>query len=124
MDKFRPEYVEALNAARWNYWWYIAVAIPFLLFVPAAVKRKYGCFVFPTAYFSSWLTLNLSVQHYWSAKAANAVTTEEMMDVTADTARALAPLTTVPIVFVYVSVAGALVYAVVGFMRFCLKPKT
>ena len=124
MDEIRPEYVEALNAARWNYWWYVAAAIPALLLVPAALTRKLGCLAFPAAYFLSWLALNFAVQHYWAAKEANAVTDAEWADVTADTAQLYAGVTTIPYAFVYVSIVGALIYTTVGVVRSMFKPKS
>ena len=111
MDEFRPEYVEALNAARWNYWWYITLAIPFLLLVPAAAKRKFGCLVIPPTYFLTWLAFNLCIQHYWAAKKINAVTEAEWEDVTADTGRLFAGISTIPYVFVYVSVVAFSIYS-------------
>ena len=119
MDEFRPEYVEALDAARWNCWWYLTLAIPFLLLVPAAVKRKFGCLAIPATYFFTWLAFNLCIQHYWAAKKINAVTEAEWADVTADTGRLFAGITTIPYVFVYVSVITVLTYSIAGVLRYC-----
>ena len=119
VDEFRPEYVEALDAARWNYWWYLSLAIPFLLLVPAAVKRKFGCLAISATYFLTWLTLNLCIQHYWAAKKINAVTEAEWADVTADTGRVFAGISTIPYVFVDISVIAVLIYSIAGVLRYC-----
>ena len=124
MEEFRPEYVEALNAAQWGWLWYATLAVPFLVFVPAAATRKLGCFAFPTAYFLAWLVFNIHVQNYWAAKEANAVTDAEWADVTADTAQVFAGVATVPYVVVYVSVVGAVVYGIAAIGRLFVKTKS
>jgi hypothetical protein len=117
MDEFRPEYSQAIDAARWNFWWYIAAAIPLLLFIPAAAKRQLGCLAFPLAYTLSWIAMCAAVEYYWAAKKSNAVTEAEWNDVIADTARVFAPATVIPFVVVYVSVVGAVVYGLFAIVR-------
>ena len=124
MEEFRPEYVEALDAARWGWLWYATLAVPFLLLIPAAVKRKFGCLAFPAAYVLTWLVFNIHVQNYWAAKKANAVTDAEWADVTGDTARVFAGATTIPYVVVYVSIVGAAIYAIAAIFRLFSKPKS
>ena len=123
MDELRPEYVEAVNSARLNFWLYAAAAISLLFFIPAAATKKFGCLAFPASYFLTWLLLNVAIQHYWAAKKTNAITDAEWADVTADTARLFAGLTTIPYAFVYVSIVGALIYSVAGIARLFFKPK-
>lgn len=118
MDEFRPEYVNALDAARWNFWWYVAGAIPLLLLIPAAVKRRFGCLAFPLSYALSWVAFFCAVQYYWSVKMALAQTDAELSDATADTARLFGPfLVGVPLVLIYVSLVGVIVYGVAALVR-------
>ena len=124
MEELRPEYVEALNAAKWGWLWCATLAVPFLLLIPAAAKRKFGCLAFPTAYFLTWLVFNIHIQNYWAAKKANAVTDAEWADVTADTGRVFAGVTTIPYVLVYVSVVGAVIYGIVAMCRLFSKLKS
>lgn len=121
MEEFRPEYVEALNAARWGWLWYVTLAVPFLLLTPSIVKRKYGSMPFPAAYFLTWLAFNLHIQNYWAVKKANVGASDEWADVTA---RLFASVTTIPYVFVYVSLVGAVLYGVTRIMQLCFKSKT
>ena len=58
-------------------------------------------------------------RHYWAAKKINAVTEAEWADVTADTGRLFAGITTIPYVFVYVSVITVLTYSIAGVLRYC-----
>ena len=118
MDNFRPEYVQALSVARWNFWLYVAAAAPVLLLIPAAVKRRFGCVAFPLSYALSWLAFFLAVEYYWSVKLAVAQTDAEMVDASGDTARLFGPfLVGVPLVLVYVSVVSVGVYGVAAFIR-------
>ena len=121
MEEFRPEYVDALNAAKWGWLWYATLVVPLVVLIPAAVKRKFGCLAFPAAYFLTWLVFNIHVQNYWAAKEANAVADAEWADVTADTARVFAGATTIPYVVVYVSAIGAVIYAIAAICRLFSK---
>ena len=40
MEIFRPEYVEALDAARWNAWWLLALVVPFILAVGPVLDKR------------------------------------------------------------------------------------
>ena len=118
MDEFRPEYVQALDAARWNFWWYVAAVIPILLLVPAAAKRRLGCLAFPLAYFLSWVAFCCAVEYYWTTKEQHAATGAEWADVTADTGRLFGPvLVGVPLVVIYVSLVAGLIYATAAIVR-------
>ena len=118
MDEFRPEYVQALEAARWNFWWYVAGAVPLLLLIPAAAKRRFGCIAFPLSFASCWIAFFCAVQYYWDVKMELAETDAEISDATADTARLFGPfLVGVPLVLVYVALVGAIVYGLAATVR-------
>jgi len=118
VDEFRPEYVQALDAARWNFWWYVAGAIPLLLLIAAAAKRKFAWIAFPLSYLLSWIAFFFAVEYYWGVKMAVAQTDAEMLDATADTARLFGPFFVgVPLVLIYVSLVGVVVYGTAALVR-------
>ncbi len=125
MPEFRPEYVEALNAARWNAWWIAVLAIPVVLLSFSALKRRFGCVTFSVAFVLSWLAFFFAVQYYWDAKLEIAKTPEEIADATADSGRAFGPfLVGIPLVFVYVSIVAVVIYGLVATLRWLMGNST
>jgi len=124
VDDFRPEYVQALDAARWNFWWFVAVAIPPLVLIQAAVKRHSGCMAFSLSFGLSWIALFCSVQYYWGAKIAVAKTVAEISDATNDAGASFGPFYVgIPLVFVYVLFVGVFVYGGTAIFRRLRRPR-
>ena len=90
-DSFRPEFLDAIRSAWWNWWFIAAYIIPFLLIVPACVIRWAGCVMSPVALFLFVAIYFVGVREYDAAFVRNAVTRAELGSVTADTGRVFMP---------------------------------
>ena len=94
MDPFRPEYVDAVNAAAWNHWFFLALAVPPLLLIPLNWYRFHWALItvaFLCAAVLCLICFGLGVEYIWHVKEIHAQTTAEHADVTADTAKVFAP---------------------------------
>ncbi len=118
MEEFRPEYVEAINSARWNAWWIVVLVFPILLMTFTAINRRFGCVAFPIACAITWFSFVFAVEYYWDVKAQSAVTDAEIADASADTGRLFGPAAVGgPLVFAYVTVVTGLVYGTTAVIR-------
>ena len=96
LDPFRPEYVDAVNAAAtWNPWFFLALVLPPALLTPIVwyrVHRAVNTFAFICATVLCLYCFGLGVQYIWDVKEIHAQTDAELADVTADTAKLYAPV--------------------------------
>lgn len=105
MVGFRPEYIDAVSASRWNIWLIPLFLLSPTLFTLITYKRTnvwvnsvavIACTVF------TWLSLCFYTEHIWNTMELNAQTDAEWQDVTADSGRLVAPfLVGVPFAIVY-----------------------
>ena len=95
MDELRPEYVNAVEAALWNYWFILAYLLPFLILLPLGWKRSHRILTAIGAVLSlaiCWLCYAKGIRYMWYIREINAQTEAEWADVTADTAKLFAPI--------------------------------
>lgn len=118
----RPEYLDALDAARWNYWFLVMLVVPPLLICAGRLAGKSGCIVFVAAFVVCWHCFGMWVGYYWDVKLQMAVTPAELHDSTADTAALYGPaLVGTPFALIYCT-AWVIVVAVVAWAyRFVVK---
>lgn len=88
----RPEYLEALEAARWNWWWLATLVLPALLICASSRKWWWAIIGFLVAVPLCWILFALAVEHFWEVKFRLAETEVERRDATADTARLFGPI--------------------------------
>ena len=111
--QFRPEYIEATDAARYNFWLWLSVATPWILVLASTAKRKIRIFAIVLSYPVCWILFCVAVEYYWNAKLYFAVTEAEMSDATADTGRLYGPVMVgIPLVAIYVTIVSVLICAV------------
>lgn len=95
MDDFRPEYLAALAAARWNLWlvpmFLAPPAILLFCFYPWRTCLTTFCAT-AAAMCATWICFSLYVEHYWETKSQLAQTDVEIKDATADTGRLFGPV--------------------------------
>lgn len=95
MDDLRPEYLDAVEAARWNGWLIpLFVAAPITIAI-CFVKRLHPGWLVGAALaamFATWVSLILYSEHIWETMGAHAVTDAEWDQVTADTGRLFGPI--------------------------------
>ena len=94
MDTFRPEYLEAVAAARWNLWLIpLLLCAPLLLLVPVLRRWHWaaitGLAVIGTI--ATWISVFGYSETIWKTMEAHAQTGAEIEDVTSDTGRVLGP---------------------------------
>jgi hypothetical protein len=90
-DQLRPEFVQAIDAALWNWWFWVAYAAPFVIIIPASARTWSGCLAAPVAFLACWLAHAHAIDVYDDAFARNAVTRREWDAVNRDTGRTFAP---------------------------------
>ena len=111
--QLRPEYVEATDAARFNFWLWLSIATPWLLVLASTTKRKTRIYAIIFSYPVCWILFCIAVEHYWNAKLEFAMTDAEMSDATADTGRLFGPVVVgIPLVAIYVTFVSLLICAV------------
>jgi hypothetical protein len=88
----RPEYLEALQWARWNHWVIAMWLAPILLIGAASRSWKLACLAMPVAIVACFVFFWLGVDYYWEVKERIAQTEEEWNDVTSDAARLYGPI--------------------------------
>jgi hypothetical protein len=100
----RPEYLQALEAARWNHWFLLMLVVPAILLCFATRSWTLGFVALPVACVLCWLFFFLAVEYYWDVKDRMALTPKEMEDATGDTARLYGPvLVEFPFAVIYCS---------------------
>jgi hypothetical protein len=95
MDAFRPEYLDAVAAARWNGWLLpLFLAAPTILVVCFAtrMKRRPIAVGLLASMFATWLSLFLYSERIWETMGNYAVTDAERREFTADTGRLFGPV--------------------------------
>jgi hypothetical protein len=109
----RPEYIEAVNAVRtgWSFWiiWILpACVIWFSMLVRPLRPHCYGiviiCGAFVLAIFLFWYFAVSHAERIQSAKEANMQTEAERQDWASDTWRVFAPLFAIPYSLVYCTI--------------------
>jgi len=94
MDTFRPEYLEAVSAARWNLWLVpLFLAAPLLLLVPV-LRRWHWAFIAGLALVgvvATWFSIFAYSETIWKTMEAHAATAAEIDEVTSDTGRVFGP---------------------------------
>ena len=94
METFRPEYLEAVAASRWNVWLIpLFLSAPLLLLV-AVLRRWHWAVITGLALVgavATWFSVFAYSETIWKTMEANAQTAAEMEDVASDTARVFGP---------------------------------
>lgn len=94
MDTFRPEYLEAVAASRWNLWLIpLFLSVPLLLLVPV-LRRWHWAVIGGLALagaVATWFSLFAYSETIWKTMEAHAQTNAEIDDVTSDTGRVFGP---------------------------------
>jgi hypothetical protein len=91
-DAMRPEYLHALEWARWNHWLLAMWIVPAVMLCLAARSWKISLPVLPLAIVVCWWFLFLGVEYYWDVKGRIAVTEAEQEDFTSDAGRLYGPI--------------------------------
>jgi len=106
----RPEYIEAIDAVRWGWSFWIAFWLPAAIIwlatfsrpIPEAENRvAVGCGFFALACFLCWIFIVMHGNLIQSAKERHMETQAEMDDFTTDTWHLNASVTAVPIAVIY-----------------------
>ena len=94
MDTLRPEYLEAVSAARWNLWLIpLFLSAPLLLMMPV-LRRWHWAVIVSLALVgvvATWLSLFAYSETIWRTMETHAETAAEIDEVTSDTARVMGP---------------------------------
>ncbi len=121
MDEIRPEYLEAVSAARWNGWLGPLFASAPTILAICIIKRWHCAWLVaavPIAMFITWVSLILYADHIWEAMRAHAVTKAEWREVTSDTGRLYGPiLVGIPFAVLYTLVWLPVIAIGVGCLR-------
>ena len=94
IEIIRPEYNEAVEASRSNFWLILVIlAAPFLIFTPVLRRWHWvlivGVVLF--AAFVTWVSVFFYSETIWETMEAHAKTAAEIEDVASDTGRVLGP---------------------------------
>ncbi len=95
LHQFRPEYVDAVNAAVWNHWFILSLLVPPAMLLLTTLCRCHWtihAFVFLCAVVLCWFCFGLGVRYIWDIKEIHTQTPAELADVTNDTAKLFAPV--------------------------------
>lgn len=116
MNTFRPEYLEAVAAARWNLWLLpLFLSTPLLLLLPVLRRRHWAVIAVlaVAGAVATWFSLFAYSETIWKTMEANAQTAAEIEDVTSDTGRVLGPfLLGIPFAFFYAAAWWGIAVAV------------
>ncbi|MCC7334943.1 MAG: hypothetical protein IT422_07600 [Pirellulaceae bacterium] len=116
--QLRPQWIDAVNAAWYNWRFVVAIVIPWLLFVAFTRFRWGGCAVFPFALLGCWFFISWGIYNVSDVMAYNAVTDDEFGLATSDTERTFAPFLSVPPVALIYTL---LVFGIVAFLRMAFR---
>ncbi|HOY59211.1 MAG TPA: hypothetical protein PK640_13890 [Verrucomicrobiota bacterium] len=116
LTTFRPEYLDAVAAARWNLWLIpVLLSAPLLLLLPV-LKRWHWALITGLAFvcaIATWFSLFAYSETIWKTMEANAQTAAEIREVTADTGRVFGPfLLGIPFALFYAAVWAGISLAV------------
>lgn len=116
MDTLRPEYVEAVAAARWNLWLIpLFLAAPAILVLPIYRRWHWGvilCLAFVAA-LATWVSLFGYSETIWRTMEVHAESSAEIEDVTSDTGRVFGPFFLgIPFALFYTTVWWAVSFAI------------
>ena len=116
LNTFRPEYLDAVAAARWNLWLIpVFLSAPFFLLRPV-LRRWHWAIIIGLALASAvatWFSLFAYSETIWKTMETHARTNAEMKDVASDTGRVFGPfLLGIPFALFYSAVWVGLSLAV------------
>ncbi|MGN6546354.1 MAG: hypothetical protein ACTHK7_14975 [Aureliella sp.] len=97
LAQLRPEFLEAVHAAWWNWRFGIGLILPPVVFYAMTKLKCQPFLALPIAAAAFWLAFSLGIEHVSDAMADNAVTREEMCVAAADTGRTFAPFLVFPV---------------------------
>jgi hypothetical protein len=83
LGQLRPQFIEAIQAAAWNHWFWIAYALPFVIVIPFSYFKWGGCLIAPVAFIASWCMYAYAIYVYDKSFELNALTDSEWGAVTA-----------------------------------------
>lgn len=126
IETFRPEYLEAVAAARVNLWLIpLFLAAPFLMLVAVLRRWHWGVITGLTliAAIATWISLCGYSETIWRTMAAHAETAAEIQELTSDTVRVLGPfLIGIPFAVFYSAIWCGISFAFRAFTtRFCRR---
>jgi hypothetical protein len=125
MDTLRPEYLEAVAAARWNLWLIpLFLSGPLLLLVPVIRRWHWAVIVglLLAAAVATWFSVFAYSETIWKTMEANAKTAAEINDVTSDTGRVLGPfLLGIPFALFYSAAWWAISLGVRAIAKRCCR---
>src|SRR5689334_20898745 len=88
----RPEYLDALEWARWNHWFIAMWIAPVILICFASRSWKLTVAALPIAMIVCFVLFCVGVDYYWDVKVRMAQTEVEREDATSDAARLYGPI--------------------------------
>jgi len=100
----RPEYVEAVDSARWGITFWMMFIIPAATIWIAAFRQRLSKSLFVATCGICWLLIGFHAGHIQDTKKRFAVTDEEIQDFASDTWFLFGSVVALPYIFVYVTV--------------------
>ena len=117
INQIRPEWLEAVNQAWWNWRFLTALVVPIAAYT-IAIRWRHGVFyIAPVAVGFVWFFMSAGVYNVSSVMADLAVTNKEMALAAADTGRTFAPLFWAPVWAFLYNAALAFTFTAVRKMR-------
>ena len=121
----RPEYLDAVDAVRWGWSYWLALAVPAGLIWFSAYRQRAGCILFVAACLVGWCLSFYHIEHLWDTKGQLAQTEAEREDFTSDVSRVFAPVNLVPYVLRYCCLHAAVSQVVFyGYRRVTRKRRS